>query len=366
MRSAFALWVVILLNGACTKEFVPTGGIAKTQDESDQFFELDGDYAASHILVSYRGAQQAAKTVKVSKEEAYRRAQELLRTLREEPRRFEEIAKEFSDDSSAERGGLLGALKKGDMPSAFEEIALGLEVDGIGQTLAETPLGFHLIRRDSLRVKHYAGYMFLIAFRSLNLPATIRRSREDAREKAERLKDDVNASSFEAFCASHNDLGVAPMFLGVLRESDPVPPELLRTLRNLDYGETGGPIELQGGFAFIKRSKVVLEAGSHILVSYRGAEKAKVGVVRSKLEAHLKAKKLIGELMKSPDLFEALAQAHSEDASVEKSGDLGVWFRGSMVPEFEQALRNLEVGEITPTPVETPFGYHVIRKNRLP
>lgn len=37
---------------------------------------------------------------------------------------------------------------------------------------------------------------------------------------------------------------------------------------------------------------------------------------------------------------------------------------GQMVPAFEKAAKELEVGKVTPVPVETPYGYHIIRRDK--
>lgn len=59
--------------------------------------------------------------------------------------------------------------------------------------------------------------------------------------------------------------------------------------------------------------------------------------------------------------FAALAKANSDDpGSKGQGGDLGWVSRGSMVPEFEQALFALKPGEIS-APVKTQFGWHVIQ-----
>jgi protein-export membrane protein SecD len=62
--------------------------------------------------------------------------------------------------------------------------------------------------------------------------------------------------------------------------------------------------------------------------------------------------------------FSDLAKQFSEDqGSKDKGGDLGWATRGVFVPEFDKALfDDLKVGEITPYPVQTEFGYHIIKK----
>ena len=61
------------------------------------------------------------------------------------------------------------------------------------------------------------------------------------------------------------------------------------------------------------------------------------------------------------DLFARLAREHSTDqGSAKRGGDLGAQPAGTFVEPFEAALEELEVGEVS-DPVETEFGWHVIR-----
>lgn len=73
------------------------------------------------------------------------------------------------------------------------------------------------------------------------------------------------------------------------------------------------------------------------------------------------AKKVIAELQKGGD-FAALSKQYSKDpGAAGQGGDLG-WFKKSdMVPEFADAAFGLKDGEISPTPVHTQFGWHVIQ-----
>jgi foldase protein PrsA len=60
-------------------------------------------------------------------------------------------------------------------------------------------------------------------------------------------------------------------------------------------------------------------------------------------------------------LFARLAKESSTDSSTaDKGGDLGYNPAGTFVPEFEAALEKLDVGEVS-DPVQTQFGFHVIR-----
>jgi peptidyl-prolyl cis-trans isomerase C len=60
--------------------------------------------------------------------------------------------------------------------------------------------------------------------------------------------------------------------------------------------------------------------------------------------------------------FEEVARSRSTDpAGRSNGGDLGFFSRTDMVPEFANAAFALQPGQLSPAPVRTPFGWHVIR-----
>jgi parvulin-like peptidyl-prolyl isomerase len=58
--------------------------------------------------------------------------------------------------------------------------------------------------------------------------------------------------------------------------------------------------------------------------------------------------------------FIELAKSKSTGPTAQRGGDLGTFAKGQMLPEFSKSAWDLNVGEITKTPVKTKFGYHVI------
>jgi peptidyl-prolyl cis-trans isomerase C len=59
--------------------------------------------------------------------------------------------------------------------------------------------------------------------------------------------------------------------------------------------------------------------------------------------------------------FDELAKTESSDGSKSNGGDLGWFTLARMVKPFGDAVKSLKKGEITPEPVQTQFGWHVIQ-----
>ena len=72
------------------------------------------------------------------------------------------------------------------------------------------------------------------------------------------------------------------------------------------------------------------------------------------------AKKVEEEIASGSITFEDAANKYSSCPSKEQGGNLGSFSKGMMVPEFEEAAFNLELGVVS-APVKTQFGYHLIK-----
>lgn len=72
------------------------------------------------------------------------------------------------------------------------------------------------------------------------------------------------------------------------------------------------------------------------------------------------AKKLIAEIAAGAD-FATVAKANSTDPAAAQGGDLGFFKGGDMLPEFSAVAFSLKPGEVSQTPVQTRYGWHVIK-----
>ena len=104
----------------------------------------NGNVRASHILISYNGAQGASPQITRTKNEARTEANRILRLARSNPDNFSSFALDFSDGPSKSNGGDLGFFQEGAMVQPFNDYVFSNRVGRIG--LVETDFGFHVIK----------------------------------------------------------------------------------------------------------------------------------------------------------------------------------------------------------------------------
>jgi hypothetical protein len=134
----------------------------------------------------------------------------------------------------------------------------------------------------------------------------------------------------------------------------PLPPAPVESIASRDGGSgagTGEPDEPQSIVA------------QHLLVMYKGSKNAAKGVTRNKDEARLRAQEALDLIKKGQDFDQVVAAYTDEPGGAKKKGDLGRFSRDMMVRAFSDAAFALDVGQVS-TVIESPFGFHVIRRNQ--
>ncbi|MDA1109052.1 MAG: SurA N-terminal domain-containing protein [Nitrospinae bacterium] len=104
---------------------------------------------------------------------------------------------------------------------------------------------------------------------------------------------------------------------------------------------------------------------SHILFQLEPSKIDEKASVEEKQEASedaakTEAEQALKKIKDGADFAKTAEQLSDDPSSASKGGSLGDFVDGTMVPEFEEALNKLKVGEIS-EPVKSPFGYHIIR-----
>ncbi|MBF0368214.1 MAG: SurA N-terminal domain-containing protein [Magnetococcales bacterium] len=135
----------VVLSTDSVREDVPV-----SQEELEDFYAgHSGEYRReevrrlSHILVPLEeGSDDEAKQ---AAREKIQQVADLLKAGGD----FSELAKNHSDDISAEDGGSLGEFSRGVMPEAFDKVAFSL-AQGVVSEPVLTEFGYHLIRVDGI------------------------------------------------------------------------------------------------------------------------------------------------------------------------------------------------------------------------
>ena len=99
---------------------------------------------ASHILIAYKGATRSPSGITLSKSEAKRKANRILREAKKASTNFAELARENSDGPTKSSGGDLGFFQEGEMAVEFFNFVNNNKVGKVG--IVETEYGFHVIR----------------------------------------------------------------------------------------------------------------------------------------------------------------------------------------------------------------------------
>ncbi|XP_037938190.1 putative peptidyl-prolyl cis-trans isomerase dodo [Teleopsis dalmanni] len=106
----------------------------------------------SHLLVKHKGSRRPSswreENITRSKEEARAILEDYRQKIEDGEASLEELAQQYSDCSSAKRGGDLGMFGKGQMQKPFEEAAFNLKVGKMSK-IVDTDSGLHIILRTA-------------------------------------------------------------------------------------------------------------------------------------------------------------------------------------------------------------------------
>jgi len=105
-------------------------------------------------------------------------------------------------------------------------------------------------------------------------------------------------------------------------------------------------------------------AAQHVLIAWKGAKNAPASITRSKADAKKRADEVATKAKAAGADFSALVAEYTDDEGTKgRQGSLGKFAKSKMTPAFADAAFALGVDQVS-DPVETPFGYHVIKRNQ--
>ena len=144
LNENLAGWYYVISNDVYEKIRLDRSDFVKAKEKEGE--EKPEEVQASHILISYKGADRADADITRSKEEAKAEAERIRKLIVEDGQDFAEMAKEHSDGPSSTKGGDLGKFKFEVMAKPFSEAAFALGIDEVSEVV-ETGFGFHVIKR---------------------------------------------------------------------------------------------------------------------------------------------------------------------------------------------------------------------------
>ncbi len=209
--------------------------------------------------------------------------------------------------------------------------------------------------RERSGIEHLLGHI-LIDVDNFNNEEAV----EEARSKAESIQAQLEkGADFRELAVAESD-GRNALEGGELgwRSGQELPSLVAGVIPQLDVGEPSRVLKSGSGFHVVtpldrrgdETSEVEQRRVSHILVNTRD---------RSESEAETLIRDIHSQLEKGAD-FSELAREYSDDpGTVSEGGNLGWVGPGEMVPAFEEAMMNTDVGE-TSSPFRSRFGWHIL------
>ena len=144
LNENLAGWYYVISNDVYEKIRLDRSDFVKAKEKEGE--EKPEEVQASHILISYKGADRADADISRSKEEAKAEAERIRKLIVDDNKDFAEMAREHSDGPSSTKGGDLGKFKFEVMAKPFSEAAFALGVNEVSDVV-ETGFGFHVIKR---------------------------------------------------------------------------------------------------------------------------------------------------------------------------------------------------------------------------
>ena len=313
--------------------------IQRYYEQNSSRYETGDQVAASHILFKTEPGTPGKD------EEAVRKKAEAVLALVHAGADFAELAREHSEDTSAENGGDLGLFGKGDMVPEFEAAAEALQ-EGQVSDLVRSTYGFHIIKLNG-REKAFIRPLDSVREEIRNT-ITQEKAREAMESAVESAAEKLRVSgSVDTLSAEYPVL--VPQETAFFGRGDALPqlgnsPEATRAAFENEVGQVSSSIRLGNGFAFLQ----VLEE--------RPAGTPDFEEVNGEARNQLQEQKVM-ELARAraEALRQALLTEGPEEAGVEILSTES-FFRGGQLPEAgRSAAVNARAFELSPGELSAPL-----------
>lgn len=329
-----------------------TSAVTVTDREVERYYnqnlfmyETQEQVAASHILF---------KTGPDKDEGEVRSQAEAVLARAKAGEDFAELAREFSEDTSAEEGGDLGFFGRGQMVPEFEQAAFSL-AEGEISDLVQTTYGFHIIKKTGSQ----PAFIRPLEDVKEEIRGTI--AQEKAREEMEKAVDSAatklrGAGSIDALVAEYEL--IIPQDTEFFSRDEALPQlsnsrDATRVAFETPVASVSPPIRLGNGFAFLQ----VLEERPAGVPEFEAIE----ATVTARAREHR-----VMELAKARALELRPQLADGGEPEGVEVHTTESFFRGSRLPEagdsaaVQATAFDLDVGDVS-EPLPAANGYVLLR-----
>jgi peptidyl-prolyl cis-trans isomerase D len=320
--------------------------IKRYYDENSYQFSTPEQVKASHILFK-TGPGKDEETVR-------KKAEEVLKQARAGAD-FAELARKYSEDTSADKGGDLGSFSRGQMVPEFEEAAFSLP-EGAISDLVHTTYGFHIIKVTA----HQAAFTRPLDSVKEEIRSTLtqQKAQEEMEKAVSSATDKLRASeSVDALSAQYPLL--VPQETAFFGKQDNVPqlgnsPDASRVAFETDVGKVSSPVRLSSGYAFLQ------------VLQERPAGVPPFDEVKNEAIEKLRNQRLMELAHKKTEELRATLVAEGPEKAGVALQSTESFFRGTQLPEAGRSAAvqarafELPVGEFS-EPLPADNGYVIIR-----
>ncbi len=267
---------------------------------------------------------------------------------------FGELAKQFSQDTTASSGGDLGSFGHGVMTPAFETAAFALQPGQISD-IVETPFGFHIIKVEEKTPDHVEKLedvrpKIVAAVKTQQARQLALKKVEDAHEQLLDGKDFAQVAA---------DAGLSVQTPQPFGRGEAIPglgprPELAKEALGTDAGEVGEIVTEPSGYSLFAVEERIPSAIPD-LTAVRSKVENDVRRQHASAAAKKRAEELLAQLKTQPDID---AVAKREQIHVEESNQVGRI--GSYIPSIG-SLDELKAAafRLTPEAPVAPAVYEI-------
>ncbi len=310
-------------------------------NEHINLYRVQNRARVSHILFKTIGKTDAEV------EETRKKAEEILKKAKHGAK-FEDLAKQYSEDTTKEKGGDLGWIVQGQTVPEFERVAFQLSKGTISD-LVKTQYGFHIIKvvdREAARTQSFEEV------RASILPTVGGEKAERlATEQTDKISAEVRKSTRGSLDEMAQRFNLTVGETRPLSPSDPVSelgnaPEVRDAISRLRTGELSYPIRIDRGYVVLTVKGIqpahpgtLAEVRDKVARDY-GRDKA-VGLARTRAEE-------VGKRAQSGESLASAAKGLGFEAKTSESlGRSGTVPGAGSARQFSPAF-SLAVGQVGP------------------